>query len=31
MADRKYYGGVAWILMQQKNKRKEEEKHVASC
>jgi hypothetical protein len=31
MVDKKYYGGVAWFLMQQKEERKAEEKHVARC
>jgi hypothetical protein len=29
MADKRYYGGIAWFLMQQKEKRKEGEKHMA--
>jgi hypothetical protein len=27
MADKQYYGGIAWFLMKQKTKEKETEKH----
>jgi len=29
MANKQYYGGIAWFLMKQKTEKKDEEKHAA--